>query len=125
MPEEPLTPVASERQLRWVLSALTFGQKALAKVRDAEVSAKHLFERARRAAILSAECPKVSRDGYSAAERDAWCDERCCAEREVYEVAKATREAAEDHLRTLREQAMVMSQLNRSVITAYSMAGGG
>lgn len=122
---EPLTPVDSERQLRWVLNALTRATFDLRETRDFEVATKHVFERARRLAMLGNDCPKVARGGYTTAERDAWVDGQCADEREEYELAEVKRKAAEDHLRTLREQSMVMAALAKSVNRAYDMAGVG
>ncbi|MCG5464171.1 hypothetical protein MED01_002336 [Micromonospora sp. MED01] len=121
----PLTPVSVERKLRTLVNSLTNAQSALAEVRDAEVSAKHTFERAHRGALLSGECPKVSRGGHTTAERDAWVEEKCAAEREAYDLAEARRKAAEDHLRTLRDQSVIVATLAKSVNLAYSMAGTG
>ena len=122
---EPLTPVGVERKLRTLVNQLTAAQSTLAGLRDAEVSAKHLFERAHRAALLSADCPKVTRGGFTTAERDAWVEQRCVSEREAFDIAEARRKAAEDHLRTLRDQSVIVATLAKSVNLAYSMAGSG
>lgn len=120
---EPMTPVDSENQLRWVLRAMYDAQHELREQRDAEVSAKHEFERAHRAALLSAECPKVTRGGHTTAERDAWVNKQCAAEREHYELAEVTRKAAEDRVRTLNAQSMVIAALAKQVNLAYAVAG--
>ena len=120
---EPLTPLESERQLRWVLNQLTRAQADLRDARDEEVAAKHVFERTKRRALLSGGCPKVTRGGHTTADRDAWVDEQSATQRETYELAEAKRRAAEDHLRTLRDQSMVMATLAKSVHQAYQMSG--
>lgn len=122
-PDEPLTPVSVERQLRWVLNALTKAQKALADARDEEVEAKHDYERARRAAFFNPECPKPTRGGHTVADRDMWVEDQCADLREAYEVAEVKRHSAEDHLRVLRDQSMVVATLSKSVGMAFSMAG--
>lgn len=120
---EPLTPVEAERQIRWVQNKLTQAQADLRDARDEEVAAKHAHERAYRKVILSGDCPKVTRDGYTAAERDAWVADRCAEEREAYELAEVKRKAAEEHLRTLYQQGTLSATLAKSVGQAYQMAG--
>lgn len=120
---DPLTPVAIESKLRQLVNDLTRAQAQLRQARDVEVATKHAYERAERAAMLSAECPKVTRGGYTTAERDAWVQEQAADLREKYEIAEATRKAAEDHLRTVRDQSMIVMALGKSVNAAYAMAG--
>lgn len=123
--DDVLTPVAVERKLRGLVNQLAAAQTTLRLARDAEVEAKHAYERQHRRALLSVDCPKVTRGGVTTAERDAWAEEQSAALREAYEVAEATRKAAEDHLRVLRDQSMIVMSLGRSVNTAYSLAGVG
>lgn len=120
---EPLTPVEVERQIRWTQNQMTRAQAKLRDARDEEVAAKHAFERAHRRALLSGECPKVTRGGWTSAERDAWVDEQCAEEREAYEVAEVARKAAEDHLRTLYQQGTLAATLAKSVHQAYATSG--
>lgn len=122
---EPLTPVDVERRLRRLVSDLSRARQTLRDARDKEVAARHTFESAYRKTILGSDCPKVTRGGYTSAERDAWVAQRIEVQQRVYDWAKTEREAAEDHLRTLRDQAMVVMSLGRSVNQAYSMAGFG
>jgi hypothetical protein len=122
---EPLTPIAIERKLRQIGNDMSQARVALAEARDAEVATKHIFEREHRRALLSGDCPKVARGGYTTAERDAWVDEQCSGQREVYELAEVKRKAAEDHLRTLYQQATVAAVLAKSVHQAYATSGTG
>jgi hypothetical protein len=122
---EPMTPMFIERRMVVLINSLTRSQKALADARDVEVAAKHRYEKLHRRVLLSKDCPKVSRGGVTTAERDAWVDERCAAEELDYDLAVATREAASDHLRTLRDQAVLVSALAKSVGMAYATAGTG
>ncbi len=118
-----LTPAAIEQKLRQCVNDLAKGQTALQAARDLEVGRKHEYEAARRRAILSAECPKVRRDGVTALDRDAWVEEQAASEQRAYEIAEAWRKASEDHLRTTRDQSMICMALSRSVQTAYQLAG--
>lgn len=120
---EPLTPVAVEAKLRSLVTDLARAQTALAQARDLEVDAKHAMNRARRRALLSAECPKITRGGWSAAERDAWVDDQVTDLAEAYDRAVVTRESAQDHLRVLRDQGEIVRSLGASVRLAYGMAG--
>lgn len=125
MTEDELTPVKVEQKLRSLVNDLTRAQQALANARDAEVEAKHAFEAAHRRALLSDERPKVTRGGWTTAERDAWVDDKAWQQRRQYELAEAKRKAAEDHLRTLRDQSMLVATLAKSVNQAYAVAGTG
>ena len=98
---EPLTPLAIESKLRQLVTELTRAQSSLALARDLEVDAKHAWERARRRALLSEKSPKVTRGGYTTAERDAWVDDQVTDLRFAYDRAVVTRESAQDHLRAV------------------------
>jgi phage-related minor tail protein len=120
---DDLTPVQIEAKLRRLVNDLAFAQSALREARDEEVNAKHAFEAKHRRSLLSAECPKVTRGGYTTAERDAWVSEEAAELEKAYDLAEARRKAAEDYLRTLRDQSMVVMALGKSVNAAFSMAG--
>jgi hypothetical protein len=120
---EPLTPLAIESKLRQLVTELTRAQSSLALARDLEVDAKHAWERARRRALLSEKSPKVTRGGYTTAERDAWVDDQVTDLRFAYDRAVVTRESAQDHLRVLRDQAEIVRSLGASVRQAYELAG--
>jgi multidrug efflux pump subunit AcrA (membrane-fusion protein) len=122
---EPLTPLAIEAKLRRLVTDLTRAQTALAQARDNEVDAKHEYERARRRALLSDKSPKVTRGGYTTAERDAWVDDQVTDLRLKYDRATVARESAQDHLRVLRDQAEIVRSLGASVRQAYELAGVG
>lgn len=124
-PYEPLTPVQVERRLRQLVTALSKAKNDLEQARNVEVDAKHAYQSARRRALLSSDCPKVTRGGYTTAERDAWVDDQAAELEMAFDRAEATRKAAEDHLRTTRDQAVVVATLAKSVNTAYQMAGAG
>ncbi|MFI6594905.1 hypothetical protein ACIBHX_01585 [Nonomuraea sp. NPDC050536] len=119
------TPTGIEDRLRQLVNDLASAQLTLARVRDVEVDAKHTYEAARRAALFSGQCPKVTRGGYTTAERDAWVDGQVAVQRRAYDLAVAKREAAQDLLRVVRDQAMVVMALANSVRTAYQVAGRG
>lgn len=111
----PWTPADAEKALRWVLRAMYDTQILLAGNRDAEIAAKHIYERRKREAFFADDCPKPSRGGVTVAERDVWVEARCVAEREQYEIAQAMTQGAQDHLRTLRDQAMTIAALSKTV----------
>lgn len=120
---EPLTPVQVETKMRQLVTAITQSQKALAQARDLEVDAEHDYRSAERKALLSENCPKVRRDGASAAERDAWVASQVEGLELAYKIARSKREAAKDHLDSLNTQAALVMALRRSVGQAYNMAG--
>lgn len=120
---EPWTPNDAEKALRWVLRAMLDAQRGLAQARDAEVTAKHVYEAMKRRAFFDADCPKPSRGGHTVADRDAFIDQATAAERQDYELATAAKEAAQDHLRTLNSQSVVMSALAKNVQQTFSVIG--
>src|SRR5690606_21536119 len=104
---------------------LTHAHQPLPRARDGEVRAKHSFDAARWRALFSGECPKVARGGYTTAVRDSWVDEQVKTSRYQYDVAVAKREAAQDHLRVVRDQSMIVMALASSIRAAYAVAGSG
>jgi hypothetical protein len=120
---EPLTPLAVESKLRQLVTDLSRAQAALRQARDLEVDARHEHDRARRRALLSEKSPKVTRGGYTTAERDAWVDEQVAGEKFAADKATVVREAAIDQLRVLLAQAEIVRSLGTSVRQAYEMAG--
>ena len=120
---EDLTPVECERKLRGLVTAMSQAQTELRNARDTEVDRKHEFEAAKRRAFLSAECPKPTRGGFTVADREVWVDDACAGEQRAYDIATARREAARDHMQTVRDQAMTVMALLRSVSTAYALSG--
>lgn len=125
MSDDLTTPVGVESRMRGLVTDLTRAQQWLAKMRDAEVDAKHAYEAAKRRAMFSPHCPKVARGGYTTADRDAWVDEQVADQRHQYDLAVAKREAAQDHLRVTRDQAMIVMALANSIRAAYQVSGSG
>jgi hypothetical protein len=123
MTEHALTPVAAEQRLLQLDNAMTQAELHLRRARDAEVEAKHVWEAARRRASFDKDCPRVERGGATVDMRKQWIEDRCADEGRDYDIKTAAREAAQDHHRTVRDQAMVAMALLRSVTTAYSMSG--
>ncbi|MFN2636823.1 MAG: hypothetical protein ABR585_07350 [Gemmatimonadaceae bacterium] len=125
MSDDLTTPVGVESRLRALVGDLTHAQQQLALARDTEVRAKHAYEAAKRRALLSEGRPKVTRGGTTTAERDAWVDEQAKRECWQHALAESHREAAQDHMRVVRDQAMVVMALGKSVTAAYNVAGSG
>ncbi|MEU7170372.1 hypothetical protein ABZ949_02625 [Micromonospora tulbaghiae] len=117
------TPVDAENAMRWVLRAMHDAQQQLREMRDAEVEAKHAHESARRNAFFSPDCPKPERGGFTVADREAFVEREAAAERRAYELATAAREAAQDRLRVLNSQSVVLAALNKNVQAAFNVVG--
>jgi hypothetical protein len=120
---EPWTPNDAEKALRWVLRAMLDAQRGLSQARDVEVAAKHEYESAKRRAFFTDECPKPTRGGFTVADRDAFIERETAVQRQDYELATAAKEAAQDHLRTLNSQSVVMSALAKNVQQTFSVVG--
>lgn len=116
-------PVLVEQRLTALITELTKAQRSLAEARDHEVDAKHIYKAARRRVMLGPDCPKVTRGGPTVADRDAWVDDQTADLERAYDTAVARREAAQDHLRVVRDQAEIVRSLGVSVRQAYEMAG--
>lgn len=121
--DHALTPVAAERRLVQLDTAMTQAELQLRRARDTEVAKKHEYEAARRQAGFDKDCPRVERGGATVDMRRQWIDDKCAKEQREYDIAVAAREAAQDHHRTVRDQAMVAMALLRSVSTAYNVSG--
>jgi hypothetical protein len=123
MTAEPLTPPQIELKLRQIFADLDRAQTALAVARDTEVAARHEYLRAKRKAMLSGECPKVARGGWTTSERDSWVEQQC-EDLELEAVkAEAFRAAAADHLKVLYTQAEIARSLSASVRASLGLAG--
>ena len=111
----PWNPADAEKALRWVLRAMYDTQLRLAGHRDAEIAAKHVYERKKREAFFNPDCPVPSRGGHTVADREAFVERESSREREEYEIAQAYTSAAAEHLRTLRDQSVVIAALSKTV----------
>lgn len=120
---ESLSPLQVEQKLRQCVTALTQAEMTLREARDKETDAEIAYRSLYRRALLSGDCPKVTRGGYTVTERDAWVEEQCAAHWEAYRRAQAAREAAQDHVRTQRDVASTVQSISALVRQAYSMAG--
>jgi hypothetical protein len=121
--DHALTPVAAERRLVALDNDMTLAELALRRARDTEVEKKHAYEAARRQASFDKDCPRVERGGATVDMRKQWIEDRCANEGRAYDIAVVAREGAQDHHRTVRDQAMICMALLRSVTTAYAMSG--
>jgi hypothetical protein len=119
----PLTPIEAERRMRFLQNEMSRVRKLLQVAREDELKAKHAWEKSKRRTVLIGGGPKVSRGGHTVLDRDMWLDEECGDLREVYEFAKANREAAKEHLETLYQQGMLANRLSKSVEQTYGMSG--
>lgn len=123
MTEMHLTPPMVEQKLKQLVTDLAKADMALARARDSEVDAKITLRTARNRALLSGNCPRVSRDGWTAAERDAWVEDQVEAEQAAYDALVVTRESAQDHLRVLIHQSEIVRSLGASVRQSWELAG--
>ncbi len=120
---QPLNPVQVEETLRACVNQLYAAEKALAECRDSEVNAELHYRSEYRRALLSDECPKVARDGVTVAVRDAWVEQQCEDAFNSYRLWQVRCQAAQDHIRTVRDVASTVQSIASLVRQAYSMAG--
>lgn len=123
MTHDPETPPGAESVLTSLMKAMEQARRLLRAARDEEVATQHDWKAARRRATLSPDCPKVRRDHCTVAERDAWVEQQCADEELAYELAKAARQAASDHLNTLRAQVSAQQTVTKSVGDYYQGTG--
>jgi hypothetical protein len=126
MTREPDTPPTAEATLQSLSDKMEIAVAGLREARNEEVAAQHEYEAAKRRAQFSGECPKVGVfDGVrtTVAQQAAWVDERVAEEKLLWQIAKATRQAASTHLNMLRDQASVAQSIASSVRTSYQGTG--
>lgn len=119
--EDNETPVTARNRIRSVGSELVKAEIDLKNARDREVNAKHAYEKALRAAVLSPEAPRVERGGATVTERDAWAESRCEVQKFDYMVAEAIRQAAQTHYAMWDTQAMLAQAILKSIDRAFGM----
>lgn len=128
MTHDPDTPPSAEATLADLSGQMEQARQELRKARDAEVEAEHVYRSALRRALLSPECPKVGftrEDGMrvTVAYRDAWAEDKAAREEHAWQLAKATRRAAADHLSTLKAQVSAQQSITSSVRESYRGTG--
>lgn len=125
MTDADLTLPQIEAKLRRLVNDLAGGQLALADCRNTEVYAKFEYEQKRRRLLMSPNAPRVGRgEGeVTAAARDAWVEVQCEEEQQTYDLAVVRREAASEHLRVLRDQAMIVMALAKTVQVNMGLVG--
>lgn len=120
---EAMSPIGIENWLRTCVTELTNAERDLRTARDEETNADIAYRSAHRRAMFNPDCPKVTRGGYTTAERDAWVDEQCAFQWQQYRLAMTKRESAQDSLRTKRDIATAVQSIGALVRTAYNLAG--
>lgn len=121
------TPVGAEERLESYRDQMDEAREALAKARDAEVAAKQARDKAARKAILSDECPKVGVFAgvrTTVAVQKAWVEDQVAELDAEYQIAKVTRQAASEHLRTLGKQGGFQQSITASVRESYRGTSG-
>jgi hypothetical protein len=115
----------SKRHHQWVLRAMYVAKKQLEAARNDEVAKRHTYKAAKRRAQLSSDRPKVARGEWTTAEQAAWVESQPEVEKAefAYDVAKSTREAAEDLVDTLRSQSITIGSLAKLVQRIQDVAG--
>lgn len=120
---DPQTPPGAEAALQSFSDALENARDLLAAARDAETDAEAEFRRAKRKWLLSPECPKVRRNEWTVAERDAWVEDKCADEELAWMLAVTRRKAASDHMQTVKTQGGLQQSIAGSVREQYRGAG--
>lgn len=118
-----LTPVDIEQRLVALINEMYQAQKTLAEARDTETASEIEYKRAKAKTYHRGDCPKVTRGGFTVADKDAWIDEQVMDEWIAYKVATTAREVAQDNLRVVLAVSESVRSLGASVRTAYGVAG--
>jgi hypothetical protein len=116
-------PVDAEMRLRALDAALDVAVTKVKDARDKEVGLWRKFRDARSDAMLSPDCPKVSRGGYTTGERDAWVEREVLDAEAAYKKAIADRENAVDEMFKLKDQAAIVGKLSDLVRLDYVNTG--
>jgi hypothetical protein len=115
---DPETPPGAEAALANLADQLDDARDHLRRARDLEVAAKHKLGDARRRARFGPDCPKAGVFGgvrTTVADVEAWLDDQVADEDLTHELAKAARQAAQEHLKTLGQQLSAAQSISRSV----------
>lgn len=118
-----LTPVEIEQKLRDLVAEMYGAQRTLEAARNTETTAELTYKRAKARAFHDGDCPKVTRGGYTVADRDSWIDSKVMEEWAAAQIATTAREVAQDNLRVVLAVSETVRSLGASVRTAYSLAG--
>ena len=116
---DPMTPPGAEAALDDLKDALEEATAELVRARNAELDAEEARDEAKRAALLSPECPVPSRGGWTVAQQGAWVAEQFKAEESAYKAARTARQAASDHVSKVSKQASVQQSIAGSVKESY------
>lgn len=103
--------------------ALDEAREQLQAARDAEVDAEAAYRAVMRRWLLSDDCPKVRRNGWTVAERDAWVEDKAADEELEWKLARAARQAAAEKLKTVGKQGGFQQSITGSVKEQYRGAG--
>lgn len=119
----PLTPPEVEAKLRACTREMLDAERELRAARDVETDCEIAYRKAHTTAMLSGDCPRVTRGEVTVADRDAWVDERCHGEWRALRLATAGREIAADRIRVTRDITSAVQTIAQMVRQAYSVVG--
>ncbi|RJQ68103.1 hypothetical protein D5S17_32900 [Pseudonocardiaceae bacterium YIM PH 21723] len=119
----PLNPVQVEEKLRRCIADMLIAEKALAAARDSETDLECELKKVQLAAAMDEDCPKVSRGGYTVADREAWIDARTYEQWHALRLATKSREIAADRVRIAREVTSTVQTISQLVRQAFSVVG--
>jgi hypothetical protein len=120
------TPPGAESRLQDYLDALEEATEALAEARNAELEAEEARDSRKREGQFHEDCPKVGvKDGVriTVAYQKAWIEDYAKDEEHDFRVARATRQAAQAHLRKVEKQGGFQQSITASVRETYRNAG--
>jgi hypothetical protein len=121
---EALTPVEIERFLHQLLNATASNQIMLMRLRTDELDAKIAYEKRHLVATSSEECPTVSRNGGTVAQRDDWIRTQEFHEYTAYENAKKRTRNCREYLDSIGDQVSILQTLSKSATVAYYASTG-
>ena len=117
------TPAGAEAKLRELVSSITQAQVDLKEARNRETAAEVALKKARITAFHAGDCPKVTRGGYTVADRDAWIDRQTLEQWEAHRWATTAKESAQDYQKALVSVLEAVRSINALHKAAFSMAG--
>jgi hypothetical protein len=122
--EHPVSMDEVNQRLRFLGPASDQANRQYEKARFALANAKDALEKAKRRTLLSEDCPKVRRDGWTVAERDAYVDDKCATEHTAYLLAQAAMDTATNTVFAVKEQISSAQTLSQNIRSEASLAGG-
>lgn len=123
-PQHPVTYGEVNQRLKFLSGASDRANLGFEQARKELAVAKDIYEKAKRRVLLSEDCPKVRRNGWTVAERDAYVDDQCETVLTAYRLAEAAFDTAKSTVFAVKDQISAAQTASSNLRTEMTMLGG-